>query len=152
MEILLLLKDILLQLGANETAFIQFFIFVISITFLTIFVYGPFFKAYDERQKQTKGADQVAIETQEEAKRIESIFQMRAREINGKINAIFETSKKQAQDSSAIIINEAKTLATNMTDTARKEIDIQKQNAEKNILNVSQEVSSEISKKLTGVF
>ena len=44
--------EILLQLGANKTAFIQFVLFVLSIGFLTIYVYGPYFKAYDERLKK----------------------------------------------------------------------------------------------------
>lgn len=142
--------EILLQLGANETVFVQFFIFVISITFLTVFVYGPYFKAYDLRLKQTKGADQVAFETQEEAKKIESIYQLRAREINEKINTIFENSKKQANDSSAIVINQAKEVTVGLTESARKEINEQRINAEKNILSISQEVANEISKKLTG--
>lgn len=142
--------EILLQLGANETVFIQFALFIISITFLTVFVYGPYFKAYDERLKQTKGADQVAFETQEEAKKIESIFQMRAREINEKINKIFEDAKKQANESGGFVLNQAKEITTNLTENARKEIGEQRSKAEKNIQDVSIEVASEISKKLTG--
>ena len=66
--------EILLQLGANETAYIQFFLFIISISFLTIYVYGPYFKANDERLKRTKGADTVAKEASDEAKSLALIF------------------------------------------------------------------------------
>ncbi len=141
--------QILLQLGANQTVFIQFIIFIITISFLTIFVYGPYFKAYDQRMKQTKGADEVAYETQEEAKKIESIFQARAREINEKIKNVYEASKSQAVGVVTNILNEAKASAAGLTDKARKEIGLQKINAEKEIQNISQDVAVEISKKLT---
>lgn len=142
--------EILLQLGANKTAFIQFALFIISISFLTVFVYGPFFKAYDKRLQQTKGADQVAFETQEEAKKLESIFQTRAREINQKIQSVFDTSKTQATESAGIILNNAKSKATEQTDIARKDISAQKANAEKQVQQISQDVAAELSKKLTG--
>jgi F0F1-type ATP synthase membrane subunit b/b' len=142
--------EILLQLGANQTVFIQFALFVISISFLTIFVYGPFYKAYDQRLQQTKGADQVAYEAQEEAKKLESIFQVRAREINQKIQSVFEASKSQANDSAGLILNQAKAKVAETTESARKDIGAQKANAEKELQIISQEVSTELSKKLTG--
>jgi F0F1-type ATP synthase membrane subunit b/b' len=142
--------EILLQLGANQTVFIQFALFIISISFLTVFVYGPFYKAYDQRLQQTKGADQVAYETQEEAKKLESIFQVRAREINHKIQSVFEASKSQATDSAGQILNQAKAKVAETTEGALKDIGAQKVNAEKELQIISQEVSAEISKKLTG--
>jgi F0F1-type ATP synthase membrane subunit b/b' len=142
--------EILLQLGANQTVFIQFALFIISISFLTIFVYGPFYKAYDQRLQQTKGADQVAYETQEEAKKLESIFQARAREINQKIQGVFETSKNQASASANIILNDAKAKVVEVTESARKDIGAQKANAEKDVQKISTDVAAEISKKLTG--
>ena len=102
---------ILLQLGANQTAFIQFIIFIISISFLTIFVYGPYFKALDQRQQQTKGAEQVDTEAQEEAKNLESIFKAKAREINEKIKNIFDTSRIQASGAVTSVVDDAKAAA-----------------------------------------
>ncbi|MBC7421071.1 MAG: hypothetical protein H7328_10120 [Bdellovibrio sp.] len=143
--------EILQQLGANETAFIQFILFVVSITFLTVVIFNPFFKAYDQRLKQTKGADQVASETQDEAKKLEQIYQSRAREINDKLNAVFSTLKHEANDSASKILNDAKTAIATTTDKARTEIDAQKKNAQQNSQAIAEEVSNEISKKLTGV-
>ncbi len=142
--------EILLQLGANGTAFIQFFLFVITISFLTIVIYNPFFKANDQRIKQTKGADQVASETQDEAKKLELIFQARAREINDKIRTVFDSSRNEANESATKILTEAKQVVTLATEKARAEIDKQKQNAQLNSQAIAEEVSNEISKKLTG--
>ena len=142
--------EILLQLGANGTAFIQFGLFIVAISFLTVVVYNPFFKAYDERLKLTKGADQVANETQDEAKKLEQIYQVRAREINSKIQGLFDASRKQASEASATILTQAKEAATQATEKSRAEIAAQKQKAEQMVATISEDVAGEITKKLTG--
>ncbi len=142
--------EILQQLGANETAFIQFILFVITISFLTTYVFNPFFKAYDQRLKLTKGADQVATETQDEAKKLEMIYQSRAREINDKIKAVFDSSKSEATNSAAKILNDAKVNVATATEQARQNIDAQKRQAQQNSQAIAEEVSTEISKKITG--
>lgn len=142
--------QILLQLGANETVFIQFGLFVVTISFLTVVVYGPYFKAYDQRMNQTKGADQVADETQNEAKKLEVIYQSKAREINEKIKSIYEDIRKGALDQVSKVVNAGKAEVTATADQARAQIQSQKNNAAKDIAQVSQDVASELSKKLTG--
>lgn len=142
--------EILLQLGANKTAFIQFVLFIFSISFLTIYVYNPFFRAYDQRLQQTKGADEVAYDTQEEAKKLESVYQVRAREINQKIQTIFDAEKKQAGEAAAAILNQAKAVASETTEKSRQNIEAQKSAALRDIQAISQDVAAEISKKLTG--
>lgn len=142
--------EILLQLGANETAFIQFVLFIVAISFLTVVVYNPFFKAYDERLKLTKGADQVANETQDEAKKLEQIYQVRAREINTKIQSIFDSSRKQATDVGTTVLTQAKEAAAKATEQSRANIAAQKQSAEQMVKTISEDVASEITKKLTG--
>lgn len=142
--------QILLQLGANETVFIQFGLFVVTISFLTVVVYGPYFKAYDQRMNQTKGADQVADETQNEAKKLEVIYQSKAREINEKIKSIYEDIRKAALDQVSTVVNAGKSEVSATADQARAQIQAQKNNAEKDLVQVSQEVATEISKKLTG--
>ncbi|OFZ28481.1 MAG: hypothetical protein A2622_05125 [Bdellovibrionales bacterium RIFCSPHIGHO2_01_FULL_40_29] len=142
--------EILLQLGANNTAFIQFIVFILSVSFLTVVVYKPFFKAYDERHKLTKGADQVANETQDEAKKLSQIYSARAREINEKINTIFNASKNDSLKSSGIILEAAKTTVQQTTEEARKHVQTQKQSAEQQVKSIAQEVSSAIVNKLTG--
>lgn len=142
--------EILLQLGANQTAFIQFILFVISITFLTIFVFNPYFKAFDKRHALTKGSDLVAFETQDEAKKLEQIYQLRAREINEKIKNIFDHAKNEGTNSASKIIDEAKAETFADTDKARQLIDAQKKNAEQQVKEISKDISNEIYNKVTG--
>ena len=142
--------QILTQLGANYTAFIQFGIFIVSISFLTVVVYSPYFKAYDERVKLTKGSDQIAEETENEAKKMAVIFQTRAREINQKIQSVFDNSKAQAQETANTILNQGKTSVAEVTDRARADINTQKSKAEKDVAAISQDVAAEITRKITG--
>ncbi len=142
--------EILSQLGANQSAFIQFFLFIVAISFLTIVVYKPYFKAYDQRHKLTKGADQVAFETQDEAKKLSQVYASRAREINEKLNIIFNTSKSESMRSAGIVVDSAKTAVVQTTESARKEIQSQKQNAEQQLKTVVQEVSESIVQKMMG--
>lgn len=143
--------EILSQLGANGSAFIQFIIFIVAISFLTVVVYNPFFKAYDQRHKLTKGADQVAFETQDEAKKLSQIYAARAREINEKINNVFNASKTDTLKSTAIILENAKTSVEQTTAIALKDIQSKKSSAELQIKNISQEVSESIVQKMSGV-
>ncbi len=142
--------EILLQLGANKTAFIQFFLFVISIGFLTIYVYGPFFKAYDERLKRTKGADAVAKDAADEAKNLNLIFQSKARETNEKIKNIFEAKKTMATQMSNDVLTAAKTVAEKNTQTARQEIEEQKKSAQAQIQTLAAEISTQLKQKFEG--
>lgn len=142
--------QILTQLGANFTAFIQFGIFIVSISFLTVVVYGPFFKAYDERVKLTKGSDQIAEETEGEARKMAVIFQTRAREINQKIQKVFDSSKAQASETANTILNQGKAVVSEITDRARADIGAQKATAEKQVTTISADVATEIARKITG--
>ncbi len=142
--------EILLQLGANKTAFIQFFLFVISIGFLTLYVYGPFFKAYDERLKRTKGADAVAKDAADEAKNLNLIFQSKARETNEKIKNIFEAKKTEATQMSNDVLAAAKTVAEKNTQTARQEIEEQKKSAQAQIQTLATEISTQLKQKFEG--
>ena len=142
--------EILSQLGANQTAFIQFLIFIIAISFLTTIVYKPYFKAYDQRHKLTKGAEEVANETQDEAKKLSQVYTSRAREINEKISAIFNQSKTESQKSAVIVLESAKASVATTTESARKDIESQKQNAEHQIKTVIQDVSDAIVQKMIG--
>ena len=142
--------EILSQLGANQTAFIQFLIFIIAISFLTTIVYKPYFKAYDQRHKLTKGAEEVANETQDEAKKLSQVYTSRAREINEKISAIFNQSKTESQKSAGIVLESAKASVATTTEAARNDILSQKQNAEHQIKTVIQDVSDSIVQKMIG--
>ena len=142
--------QILSQLGANYTAFIQFIIFIIAITFLTIYVFNPYFKAYDERMKRTKGADAVAAETATDAKNMALIYQSKAREISDKIKTVFDKKRTEAGQAGSEILNRAKAEAEKLTTSARNEIQLQKNQAQGQIKTLTTEISEQLKQKFEG--
>lgn len=140
--------EILLQLGANKTAFIQFFVFAISIAVLTIFVYGPFYKAYDQRLENTKGADSVAKSTVEEAKKLGLIYQNKAREINDKVKNIFDLQRTEGLKISEDLLKTAKKDSEMQLSIARTEIENNKNTAQKQISSLTAEIAEQLTKKM----
>lgn len=143
-----IVMQILTQLHADYTAFYQFAIFIVAITFLTTVVYGPYFKAADKRFQKTKGADAVAKDAAAEAKNLQLVYQTKARDVNNKIRDIFDAEKNKALKTSADIISMAKVQADKAATEARKNIDDQMKAADGEIAKIS----ADIAQTLTGKF
>ncbi len=142
--------EILQQLGANQSAFIQFFIFAAVIAFLTVYVFNPFFKAYDQRLQKTKGVESVAKDTIEETKNLNLIFQTKARESNDKLRNIYDTEKNTAQKNSDEIIKTAKKEADQIISNSREEITNQISQSKTQVAALSQEIATQLSQKFKG--
>lgn len=142
--------EILTQLGANGSAFIQFAVFIISIFILTKFVYGPFFVAYDERLNRTKGAEAVAKDSEDEAKNIAAVYQLKARQINDRIKSIFETQKQLGLRQAGEIVAQSKSETERMISAARTDIEKQKASAQAKVQEISAEISSQLKQKFEG--
>lgn len=139
--------EILLQLGANKTAFIQFAVFIISVFILTKFIYAPFFVAYDERLKRTKGAEAVAKDSEEEAKNIAAVYQLKARQINDKIKAIFDVQKSTGLKQAGELLAQSKSETDRVISAARTDLEKQKADAQSKINELSAEISTQLKQK-----
>lgn len=142
-----IVMQILLQLGANYTAYIQIVIFIVAITFLTTVVYGPYFKAADKRFQKTKGADAVAKDAAAEAKNLQLVYQTKAREVNNKIRDIYDAEKNKALKQSAEIISQSKIQADAAAARARKNIEDQMVAANSEIAKISNEIAQSLTTK-----
>lgn len=140
--------EILQQLGANQSAILQFFIFAISIAFLTIVVFNPYFKAYDQRLQKTKGAESVAKETIEETKNLNLIFQSKAREVNDKIKSIYSTENEEAKKTTEVLIKDAKNISAQTLEKSRKEISEQISQSANQVKTISQDIAQQLTQKL----
>jgi F-type H+-transporting ATPase subunit b len=90
-------REIMLQqLGINATVFIQFGLFVFAITFLTLYVFGPFAKAVEEREMQTKGSQDQAVELEKQTVELHSEYEKKAREVHGKIQEVYKLMRADA--------------------------------------------------------
>ena len=84
------------QLGINATFFIQFGLFVFIITFLSMYVFGPYAKAVEAREKQTRGSQDQAVEFEKQAVELHSEYEMKAREVHGKIQDVYRQMRAEA--------------------------------------------------------
>ncbi len=140
--------EILQQLGANSTAIIQFIIFSIAITILTLFIFNPFYKAYDMRLQKTKGADNVAKEAIEESKNLSLIYQTQLRDQAEKIKNTFDLHKKEAQILSDESLQKAKAESEVYLKKSRTELDSEINQTKSKLAQFSKEISEELIKKM----
>lgn len=145
-----MILQILGQLGANKTVFIQFVVFGLSITALTLLVFNPFYKALDQRLEKTKGADNVAKETVDEARLLETVYRQKAREINDKIKSIFDEQKNSAQQVATNNLSIAKQEAEVLTQKTKKQIEEETTKAKSQMGSLTSELVGELSKKFEG--
>lgn len=139
--------QILVQLHANSTAYFQFIIFVAAISFLTMYVYNPYFKAADKRFQKTKGADAVAKDAAAEAKNLQLVYQTKARAVNNKIREIYDAEKSKALKKAAEILSQAKAQADEAATKARNNIDDQMKTADAEIAQISKDIAQTLTAK-----
>ena len=84
------------QLGINSSFFIQFGLFIFAITFLTLYVFGPYAKAVEDREKQTRGSQDLATEFEKQTIDLHSEFEEKAREVHGKIQDVYKQMRTEA--------------------------------------------------------
>ena len=142
-----IVTQILVQLHANYTVYFQLVIFIVAISFLTVVVYNPYFKAADKRFQKTKGADAVAKDAAAEAKNLQLVYQTKAREVNNKIRDIYDAEKNKALKKSADILAQAKIQADEAATKARKNIDDQMKAADAEITKISQDIAQTLTTK-----
>lgn len=88
--------DIFNQLGINTTAAFQFVFFCVALIFLSKVVFGPYAHALEERQRRTKGGEDLALEFQGKSVELQSSYETKMRELNNEIKAIVDSAKTQA--------------------------------------------------------
>jgi F-type H+-transporting ATPase subunit b len=88
--------DILGQLGINTTAVIQFVLFAITLIFLSKLVFGPYAHALEERQKRTKGGEDLAVEFHQKALGLQTEYEEKLRRLNGEIKNILDAARMGA--------------------------------------------------------
>ncbi|MGZ3773779.1 MAG: ATP synthase F0 subunit B [Pseudobdellovibrionaceae bacterium] len=114
--------DIFGQLGINTTAAFQFVLFAISLLFLSKYVFTPYAHALEERQRRTKGGEDLALEYQNKSVELHSEYELKAREINAEIKSIVDDAKSQANKEYEAIVSKARAEADNLVNENRSKI------------------------------
>jgi F-type H+-transporting ATPase subunit b len=88
--------DIFNQIGINTTAITQFVFYAIALFVLSKFVFAPYAYALEEREKRTKGGEDLALEFQKKSIELHTEYELKARRQSEQIKAIFDAIKASA--------------------------------------------------------
>lgn len=138
------------KLGIDSSAWIQFFIFGLTVFILSKFVFSHFIKAFDERVLKTKDVSQLQTEYKQKTLELHNEYTLKAREISGDIHDIFEKEKAQAMLEYDKIIGKAKGESSQLVEESSKKISEAIGRVMSEIANEKTQVALAITSKLLG--
>lgn len=140
--------DIFGQLGINTTAAIQFVLFAIALIFLSKVVFTPYTHAYEERQRRTKGGEDLALEYQNKSVELHSEYETKARELNNEIKGIVDGAKSQANKDYESLVAKARSESEKLVHENRTKISTAVQGAAAELKSQTTAVAMAITTKL----
>jgi len=138
------------QLGFNWTFYIQFVIFIFTISFLSIYVFGPYSKAVEDREKQTKGSEADAVEMDRKSAAIYSEYEIRARQVHGSIQEVYKEARSQAAQEQEKLISAARAEAEKVAEESRGKINAAIRSAEETLKKDVPQIVMALTQKLLG--
>jgi F-type H+-transporting ATPase subunit b len=140
--------DIFNQLGINTTAAFQFVLFAIALIFLSKVVFGPYAHAYEERQRRTKGGEDLALEYQGKSVELHSAYETKMRELNNEIKAIVDSAKTQANKEYETVVSGVRAESEKLVQTNRSQLVSAVQSASQELKSQTTAVALAITNKL----
>ena len=142
--------SIIIGLGVNETVYYQLAIFLVGYLFLYFLVFKPYFRALQEREKRTLGTQDLAGKIIEETQKLESEYQVKARELNAKYKSIYDQCRTEAMGEHDEIVNQARHQAKDRVEKVRKEIQQNVSVAREELLGEKKHVATAIVTQVLG--
>ena len=110
------------QLGIDSSFFIQFGLFIFAITFLSLYVFGPYTKAVEERVSQTRGSQDLATEFEKQTVELHSEFEEKAREVHSKIQEVYKQMRTEANQEYEKTVQAARLESEKQVDQVRAQV------------------------------
>jgi len=142
--------DIFGQLGINSTAVIQFALFAISLLFLTKFVFTPYAHALEERERKTKGGEDLALEFQAKSIELQTEYETKVRALNLEMKNIIDASKTEANKQYETIVTKTRSEADKLVADNRTKVTSAVGIAAQELKSQTQAVALAITTKLLG--
>lgn len=140
--------DIFGQLGINTTAAFQFVFFSIALLFLSKVVFAPYAHALEERQRRTKGGEDLALEYQNKSVELQTEYETKLRTLNGEIKTIVDSAKSQANKEYETLIANVRTDSEKLVQENRGKISAAVQTAAADLKSQTTAVAMAITTKL----
>lgn len=142
--------DIFGQLGINSTAAIQFVFFAIALLFLTKVVFTPYAHALEERQRKTKGGEDLALEYQAKSVELQTEYETKVRALNVEMKNIIDASKTEATKQYETSVAKTRADADKLINDNRSKVTAAVQTATQELKTQTQSVALAITSKLLG--
>lgn len=114
--------EILFALGVDSSIGIQFVIFLMVYVILVGLLFQPYFQAYNVRKERTVGNTEAAERLLLEAQKLESEYEIKAKEINQRFKVIYDQARSQAVAECDQLINQARERARELVATTKNKI------------------------------
>lgn len=142
--------EIIQQLGINGAVFAQFGIFVVTFFFLNLYVFTPYYKAHEEREKRTLGGEDLAQEFQKKSTDLYSEYQSKAKDVAKKIKDIYDAYRGEALKEQEAVLTKARVESTTLLEANNQKIAQSIQATTAALRTETTNVSVAITQKLLG--
>lgn len=139
---------ILSQLGINYTTFYCFLIFVVTFFFLKEMVCRPYYLAFEERERRTKGGEEGAKELQKQTLELQQNFEVEVRQLNSRIKEIFDDSRATASKEVEVILNAGRNGAEQIIQETRSAVSSEIKKAREQMKLEAPGIALAITKKM----
>lgn len=140
--------DIFGQLGINTTAAFQFVLFAIALTFLSKVVFAPYAHALEERQKRTKGSEDLALEYQTKSIEMQNEYEGKLRDLNSQIKTSVDQAKAEATKDYEALVSKARQESEELVQNNRQKVAASVQQAMADLKSQTSAVAMAITTKL----
>ena len=142
--------EILKSLGVDWTVFVHLGCFAVAYVFLNFLILKPYLAAHHERQKRTVGNEETALRLIEEANKLQSRYEQKAKAINHEIKSYYDQSRTEAMSKHDQLISAARAEAGVLVKEAHTRIEQEIGKARAAMKAEIPAVSSAIASRLAG--
>jgi len=118
--------------------------------FLNIYVFTPYYKALEERERRTLGGEDLALEFQKKSTELHSEYQIKAKEVSKQIKEIYDAHRNDAIKEYDLIVGKARKEAGELLEKNTKTITQSIQAAAPALSAEMTSVCTAITQKLLG--
>lgn len=142
--------EIIKSLGVDSTLWVQLVCFLVSYLALSNFLFKPYMRALEERQKRTVGGEELAARLSGEASELHGEYEQKARALNAQIKGFYDQSRTEATKEFETIVKTARDESGSLVQSAREKISTEVQKARVGLSAEVPAVSTAIASKLAG--
>lgn len=135
-------------LDLDITFFIQTGIFVLLLLFLKKYVLEPYFRAYDEREALTKGAQEEAAHLQAKAVEAKRTYESERQKVYNEVESVRKQEVSAASAAANAVVEQAREKIQRDTQERQAQLDAELKQARERMAPEIEKISQQIADKV----